>query len=61
MDLICADVTGIEPDAVAVGQFVELFGSDISIDDVADAAGTISYELLTGLSRRLRREYLGVE
>jgi alanine racemase len=61
MDLICVDVTGIEPDAVAVGQFVELFGSDISIDDVADAAGTISYELLTGLSRRLRREYLGVE
>ena len=61
MDLVCLDVTEIDPEAIAVGQFVQLFGDAISIDDVAAAAGTISYELLTGLSRRLRREYIGVE
>jgi alanine racemase len=58
MDLSAADVTDI-PSDITPGQHVELFGKDLPIDEVATAAGTIGYELLTGLSRRAERRYLG--
>jgi len=60
MDLLCLDVSAVPTDALQTGQYVELIGAHIAIDDVAEAAGTISYELLTGLGPRLRREYLGM-
>jgi alanine racemase len=59
MELICLDVTALPEAAVEVGQRVELFGKDISIDDVAAAAGTISYEILTGLGPGSVFEYVG--
>jgi alanine racemase len=59
MDLTLFDVTELGPDAVAVGEHVELFGPNMPIDRVADAAGTIAYELLTSLGRRYYREYVG--
>jgi alanine racemase len=43
---------------VREGGWVELFGENVAIDEVAAAAGTIGYELLTGLNRRARRDYL---
>ncbi len=56
MDLIAVDVTDL-PDGIAHrGGKAELFGPTLSIDDVAHSAGTIGYELLTGLSRRAVRE-----
>jgi alanine racemase len=57
MDLIAIDVT--EMRGVTEGDFVELFGPNLPIDDIARAADTIGYELLTGLSRRAERVYLG--
>jgi alanine racemase len=57
MDLIAVDVTAI-PD-VARGDWAELFGPNIAIDEVAAHAGTIGYELLTGLGQRYVREYVG--
>ena len=57
MDLMVADVTDIP--GVARGDWAELFGRVILIDDVADRAGTIGYELLTDLGRRYRRQYVG--
>ncbi len=57
MDLMAVDVTDI-PDA-ARGDYAELFGPNIPIDDVAAFAGTIGYELLTSLGHRYRRRYLG--
>src|SRR5690606_35581538 len=59
MDLTLFDVTELGPDDVAVGDHVELFGPNMPIDRVADAAGTIAYELLTSLGRRYHREYVG--
>jgi alanine racemase len=56
MDLIAIDVTGIV--GVMEGDWVELFGPNVPVDDVARTSGTIGYELLTGLSRRAKREYL---
>lgn len=57
MDLIAVDVGALPHDRVRVGDPVELLGPTIGVDEVAAAAGTISYEILTGLGRRLKREY----
>jgi alanine racemase len=57
MDLIAIDVTGVP--GVTRGDMVELFGPNMPVDEVARAAGTIGYELLTGLSRRAQRVYVG--
>jgi alanine racemase len=56
MDLIVLDATGL---TVAVGDTVELIGDDCPVDDVAAAAGTISYEILTSLGARYQRVYEG--
>lgn len=59
MDLTTIDVTGL-PDALVVpGTLVELIGKHVSLDDVAAAADTISYEILTGLGPRWQRRYVG--
>jgi len=55
MDLIGLDVTVI--DGAAAGDEAELFGPSLPVDEAAAAWGTISYELLTGLSRRVPRIY----
>jgi alanine racemase len=57
MDLITLDVTGIDPAQARPGDFVQLIGPGHDIDDVAGAAGTIGYEILTALGRRYRRLY----
>lgn len=59
MDLMAIDVTGIP--GVTQGDWVELFGPHLPLDEVAEAAGTIGYELLTGLGRRAERIYLNGE
>lgn len=62
MDLIAADITDISVAALeAEGRNLraELFGPVIDINDIAKAAGTIAYELLTNLSRRAARLYIG--
>jgi len=59
MDLLCCDVTALPRDAARVGAPVEVIGATVTLDEVAASAGTISYEILTRLSPRLRREYRG--
>ena len=57
MDLIGVDITGPARGAARRGDFATLIGDDISVDEVATAAGTIGYEVLTGLGRRYHRVY----
>jgi alanine racemase len=57
MDLTMVDVSDIP--AAAPGDQVEVIGPDVSIDQAARAAGTVSYEFLTRLGGRYRRSYLG--
>ena len=59
MDLITLDVTGASAEAARPGAFVDLIGADLSTDAVAEAAGTIGYEILTSLGRRYHRVYRG--
>ena len=58
MDLTTIDVTGIAG-SVRVGDWVELFGPQVPIEDVANLAGTNAYELLTRLGPRSERRYVG--
>lgn len=57
MDLIVVDVT--DAPAVERGDSVELLGSEISVDDLAERAGTIGYEILTRLGSRSHRRTIG--
>ncbi|HEX9894063.1 MAG TPA: alanine racemase [Gemmatimonadales bacterium] len=41
------------------GDSVTIFGGQVSLDQQAEAAGTISYELLTSLGTRVARRYPG--
>lgn len=54
MDSFAIDVRQVPE--VSVGEPVELFGETASVDDLAKAAGTISYELLTSV--RGKRVYI---
>lgn len=51
MDMLFADITDI-PQA-NIGSPVELWGSQIPVDTVAEAAGTVGYELLCAIAPRV--------
>lgn len=55
MDLIVADVTDLD----AVPDALDILGPRQGIDDLARAAGTVGYEVLTSLSARYHRRYVG--
>lgn len=55
MDMTMIDVTGA---GVGAGDPVELMGDHVKLDDLAQWAGTISYEILTGISQRVKRVYI---
>lgn len=57
MDMLAIDLTGLSQ--AGVGSTVELWGDQVSIDEVAARAGTISYELLCNV-KRVRYEYTAV-
>ncbi len=59
MDLITLDVSGLPDELVQPGCMVDLIGPDISLEEVAELAGTINYEILTGLGQRASRIFLG--
>ena len=55
MDMIMVDVTEID---CKEGDEVVLFGPEFSAEASAETANTISYELITGISQRVKREIL---
>ena len=52
MDMCMLDVTGID---CAVGDTVTIFGADPTISELAERLGTIPYEILTSVPRRIER------
>lgn len=54
MDMITVDVTHLRE----VPKVLDILGPHQTVDDLADAAGTIGYEVLTGMGARLARRYL---
>lgn len=59
MDLTVFDITDLPEEAVRRGGFMELIGKNFTVDDAGLCAGTMAYEILTSLSRRCHRIYLG--
>jgi alanine racemase len=57
MDLIAVDVTDIKD--AARGDWAELFGPNVPVDEAAAHARTVGYEFLTGLGHRYERRYIG--
>jgi alanine racemase len=57
MDLLTFDITAAP--SAKPGDPIELIGPHVNVDAVAAAAGTIGYEILTGLGSRYRRHYKG--
>lgn len=54
---ICMDMlmVNVGTDAIDVGDEVELFGSNISINEIANKWNTIPYEVMTAISQRVKR------
>jgi alanine racemase len=55
MDMCMIDLT--ELPNVMVGDEVEIFGPDADLNKLAEAAGTIPYEMLCSVSKRVPRFY----
>jgi alanine racemase len=58
MDLITVDVTDVPEHRARRGEWVELLGPKVSAHEFALHAGTIDYEVLTNLGRRVLRRYV---
>jgi alanine racemase len=59
MDQIVVDITELGPDLPNPGEAAQILGDVLSVDDQADAGGTIGYEILTSLKGRYSRTYVG--
>lgn len=54
MDMCMADITGIEAEE---GDEAEIFGENITVEEVAEKCGTIPYEILTSIPQRVKRVF----
>ena len=55
MDMCMLDITGVD---AQVGDTVTVFGEDPTASELADILGTIPYEILTSIPRRIDREII---
>lgn len=58
MDMLTVDVTDLE--GIEVGDIAELWGAQLSVDEVARHIDTIGYELLTRVSQRVERHIVSL-
>jgi alanine racemase len=56
MDMIAVDVTDLP--TTTCGSVARLWGPGLPVEEIAAAAGTIAYEVLCGVSRRVVREWV---
>ncbi|ANM14897.1 MULTISPECIES: alanine racemase [unclassified Rhizobium] len=57
MDSVTVDVSVLPEGTLTLGSLVEVLGPNQTLEDIAGDAGTISYEILTGLGDRYDRQY----
>ncbi|WMN58859.1 alanine racemase [Pseudoalteromonas xiamenensis] len=58
MDMITVDI-GDNTNNVKIGDAVEMWGPNLPVEEIAESAGTIPYELLCNVTPRVSYEYLG--
>ncbi|MEI2302272.1 alanine racemase [Ensifer sp. MJa1] len=57
MDSITIDISALSEGCLGLGSLVEVLGPNQTLEDIARDAGTIAYEILTGLGDRYERRY----
>ncbi|MBZ7925947.1 alanine racemase [Ensifer adhaerens] len=57
MDSITVDISALPEGRLHLGSLVEVLGPHQTLEDIARDAGTIAYEILTGLGQRYERQY----
>ncbi|WP_429811892.1 alanine racemase [Ensifer sp. B1-9] len=57
MDSTTIDISALPEDRLHLGSLVEVLGPSQTLEDIARNAGTIAYEILTGLGQRYERQY----
>ncbi|MCK3780856.1 alanine racemase [Ensifer sesbaniae] len=57
MDSITIDISALPQDRLQLGSLVEVLGPSQTLEDIARDAGTLAYEILTGLGQRYERQY----
>jgi len=58
MDSITLDISALPEGTLTHGSVVEIIGPNQSLEEIAEDAGTIAYEILTRLGQRYRRHYI---
>jgi alanine racemase len=57
MDLMIIDVTKVK-NKIKVGDYLELFGKNITLDDFAKISDTSPYDIITSISDRCEKVYV---
>jgi alanine racemase len=58
MDMLAIDCSTFNINEITIGEQVELWGGNITIDEVAKSCNTISYELYTRITSRVEKVYV---
>ncbi|HEY0105723.1 MAG TPA: alanine racemase [Rhizomicrobium sp.] len=59
MDLVTLDASEVPAEALTTEAQAEFFGDTIALEEVARAADTVAYEILTAIAPRVPRRYRG--
>jgi len=58
MDMVMIDISKVPENRLQYMNYVELLGDHITVDELAQSANTIGYEILTSLGNRFKRVYV---
>ncbi len=58
MDMISVDLGSTVPNGIAIGNTVEMWGPSLPVEEIAQYAGTIPYELLCNVTPRVDYQYI---
>ena len=58
MDYTIIDISSLNNNELKVGDWVELIGNNISLEEVSIKAGTIPYEILNCVGNRVKKSYI---
>ena len=59
MDYTIVDISTLQDNKVKTGDWMELIGNNISLEEVSSKAETIPYEILNIVGNRVKKTYLG--
>ncbi len=58
MDYTIVDISTLKDNDVKIGDWMELIGNNISLENLSFRAGTISYEILNSVGNRVKKSYI---